>query len=107
MIVLLDWAHRPVLVQLVEPDQTTIGLPLLSSRTANLLCPIWAELLNIRFCSRLPISFESLARTGALVVSQMVTFLGLAAPPLVVFFTAFLTAFFAGPAFFAALTFFA
>src|SRR5215813_125960 len=105
MIVLLDWAHRPVLVQLVEPDQTTIGVPLLSSSTANLLWPMWAELLNIRFCSRLPISFDSLARAGALVMSQMVTFLGLASPPFVVFFaaffTVFLTAFFAGPAFFA------
>ena len=49
MIVLLDWAQRPVLVQLVLPDHTTIGFPVLSSRTANLLCPIWAELLNIRF----------------------------------------------------------
>src|SRR5213080_2483602 len=76
MIVLLDWAQRPVLVQLVLPDHTTIG-------------------------------FESLDRAAALVVSQMVTFLGLAVLLLVVFFTAFLAGFFAEPAFFAALSFFA
>src|SRR3954447_15431681 len=85
-MVLLDCAQSPVGVQLVLPDHTTIGLPLLFSSTANLLCPIWAELLNIRFWKRVPISAESLARAGFLVTSQIVTFFGLL--PAVVFFAA-------------------
>jgi len=48
-----------------------------------------------------------LARAAAFVTSQTVTFFGLAALLFVVFFTAFLAAFFTAPAFFAALTFFA
>src|SRR5206468_5754288 len=77
MIVLLDWAHKPVGVQFVLPDHATIGLPRRSTRTANLLWPIWAELLNMRFCSRSPISCDSRCRAPAFVVSQTICFWGL------------------------------
>src|SRR5947209_14739296 len=95
-MVLLDCAHSPVGVQLVLPDHTAMGLPLLFSSTANLLCPIWAELLNIRFWKRLPISAESVARAALLVTSQTVALFGFA--PAAVFFGA---AFFDLDAFFA------
>src|SRR5690242_10001436 len=85
MTVLFDCAHRPVCVQLVLPLQTSIGLPFLSRRTANLLCPMCAELLNIRFCNRLPISAASFSRASWLVVSQMISFLGLPVAPLAAF----------------------
>src|SRR3954447_25938369 len=67
-----DCAQSPVGVQLVLPVHTAIGVPPLLTSTANFLWPICAELLNMRFCSRSPISAESLFRASALVVSQTV-----------------------------------
>jgi len=40
-MVLLVCPHRPVAVQLVEPNSTAAGLPLASTWTTNLLWPIW------------------------------------------------------------------
>jgi hypothetical protein len=104
MIVLLDWRTRPVLVQLVLPDQTTIGLPFLSSRTANLLMSDMGRVIEHPVLKPATHQAESLARAAAFVTSQTVTFFGLAALLFVVFF-AFLAAFFAAPSFFAALSF--
>ena len=71
MMVLFVCAHKPVGVQFVLPVHTVVGLPCLSRSTANLLCPMWSLLLNIRFCSRGPMSFCSFARTGWFVTSHV------------------------------------
>jgi hypothetical protein len=70
--VLFDCAQSPVGVQLVLPVHTAIWRAAAVVQHANLLWPICAELLNMRFCSRSPISAESLFRASALVVSQTV-----------------------------------
>jgi hypothetical protein len=47
MVALLDWAHGPLAVHLVLPVTTAYAVTSLTS-TANLLCPMHADVLNMR-----------------------------------------------------------